>query len=107
MHNYLKAQPSTARHDPWYRYALSLTQAQQSVPFITDTLAPGGTTPVEGYRFITDTLAPGGGPSVASAPASSGFDWADFGIGAAAMAGIGALLLASVRLLHRRNVLAI
>ena len=114
---------SVGGRDSWYGYAVSLTQAQHSAPFITDTLAPGGsapvqsyrfvtdtlapggTAPVESYRFITDTLAPGGGTSVA--PASSGFDWADAGIGAGVMAGIGALLLASVRLLQRRHVVAV
>jgi hypothetical protein len=119
------APSALAAHDAWYSYGVSLTQAQQSVPFITDTLAPGGKSPVESYRFttdtlapggaapvqsyrfITDTLAPGGGPSIVSAPASNGFDWGDFGIGAGAMAGIGALLLGSVRLLNRRNVLAV
>jgi hypothetical protein len=114
-----------AAKDPWYGYAVSLTQAQHSAPlitdtlapggtapiqtyrFTTDTLAPGGTAPVQSYRFITDTLAPGGGTSVVSVPASSGFDWADAGIGAGAMAGIGALLLGSARLLQRRNVVAV
>jgi hypothetical protein len=75
--------------------------------FVTDTLAPGGGTsaPVQGYRFITDTLAPGGGSSeVASTPSASGFDWGDAGIGAAGMVGIVLALLASVRVLaHRRR----
>ena len=119
------APSALAAKDSWYGYAVSLTQAQTSAPlitdtlapggsppvqsyrFVTDTLAPGGTAPVESYRFITDTLAPGGGTSVVSAPASSGFDWADAGIGAGVMAGIGALLLASVRLLQRRHVVAV
>jgi hypothetical protein len=119
------APSALAAHDSWYGYAVSLTQAQQSAPFITDTLAPGGTAPAQSYRFttdtlapggtapaqsyrfITDTLAPGGGTSVVSVPASSGFDWADAGIGAGVMAGIGALLLGSVRLLQRRNVVAV
>ena len=119
------APSALAAHDPWYGYGVSLTQAQQSAPFITDTLAPGGNGPVQSYRFITDTLAPGGnapaqsyrfitdtlapggGPSVVSVPASSGFDWADAGIGAGAVAGIGALLLGSARLLQRRHVVAV
>jgi hypothetical protein len=42
------APSALAAHDSWYRYATSLTQAQQSVPFITDTLAPGGATSVGG-----------------------------------------------------------
>jgi len=119
------APSALAAHDPWYDYGVSLTQAQHSPPFITDTLAPGGTAPVQSYRFTTDTLAPcgtapvqsyrfitytlapGGGSSIVSVPASSGFDWADAGIGAGAMAGIGALLLGSARLLQRRNVVAV
>lgn len=101
------APSALASHDPWYAYATSLTQAQQSAPFITDTLAPGGTAPAQSYRFITDTLAPGGGTSVVAVPASGGFDWADAGIGAGAMAGIGALLLGSARLLQRRHVVAV
>ena len=101
------APSALAAKDSWYGYAVSLTQAQHSAPFITDTLAPGGTAPAQSYRFITDTLAPGGGTSLVSVPASSGFDWADAGIGAGAMAGIGALLLGSARLLQRRNVVAV
>ena len=92
-------------------------------PFITDTLAPGGGVTIyhrwfileharpasepQGYRFITDTLAPGGGTSEVSAPAASGFDWADAGIGACVMAGLGLMLLGSARLLRRRRVLAV
>jgi hypothetical protein len=66
-----------AAHDSWYGYAVSVTNAQQSAPFITDTLAPGGKALVNGRdpwygyavsltqaqqspSFITDTLAPGG-----------------------------------------------
>jgi len=115
-----KAQQS---HDPWYGYAVSRTQARQPVPFITDTLAPGGKAAVQGYRFITDTLAPGGGAPVQSyrfitdtlapgggtsevvSPAPSGFDWADAGVGAGVMAGIALLLLASGRLLQQRRKL--
>ena len=116
--------PTALGGDHLYGHAKTLTKAQQSTSFITDTLAPGGTTSVGGRdpwygyavsltqarqspRFITDTLAPGGGPSVVSAPASNGFDWADAGIGAGAMAGIGALLLGSARLLQRRHVVAV
>jgi hypothetical protein len=98
---------SVSGRDPWYGYAVSLTQAQQSPAFITDTLAPAGKAPVQGYRFITDTLAPGGGSSEVSAPVSNGFDWSDAGIGAGVMAGIALMLLGSVRLLHRRNVVAV
>ena len=119
--------PTSSGHDPWYGYALSLTGPQASVPFITDTLAPGGrsapvqgdrfitdtlapgghSAPVQGYQFITDTLAPGGG-TIASAPAAGGFDWVDAGIGAAGTAGLLLLLLGSGRVLqqHRRRVVA-
>lgn len=83
--------------------------------FITDTLAPGGqyqdypfvTAPAQGYRFVTDTLAPGGSTSVVSAPAATGFDWADAGIGAGGMAGIVLALLGSARLVRRRSVIAV
>ena len=102
------APSALAAHDSWYGYAVSLTQAQHSAPFITDTLAPGGTAPAQSYRFVTDTLAPGGGPSVVSAPVSNGFDWADAGIGAGATAGIALLLLASGRVLQsRRRIVAV
>jgi hypothetical protein len=78
-----------------------------SSAFTTDTLAPGGTAPVQSYRFITDTLATGGGPVVA-APVAGGFDWADAGIGAAATAGLMLLLLGSARVMqqHRRRLAA-
>ena len=109
--------------DPWYGYAVSLTDAQRSAPFITDTLAPGGTAPVQSYRFVTDTLAtggapaqsyrfvtdtlaPGGGSSEVRAPAFSGFDWGDAGVGAGVMAAIGVMLLGGLHLLHRRSMLA-
>ena len=102
------APSALASHDPWYRYATSLTQAQQSVPFITDTLAPGGKAPAQSYRFITDTLAPGGGPGIVSVPVSNGFDWGDAGIGAGATAGLVLVLLASGRVLqHRRRVVTV
>jgi hypothetical protein len=57
--------------------------------------------------FVTDTLAPGGG-TVASAPPAVGFDWVDAGIGAAATAGLLLVLLGSGRVLqqHRRRVVA-
>ena len=85
-YSYATSLTNTQRHDPWFAYAVSLTEAQPSARFITDTLAPGGSTPAQSYRlitdtlapggtapaqsyrFITDTLAPGGGPSVVSAP---------------------------------------
>jgi len=125
-YSYATSLTNTQRHDPWFAYAVSLTEAQPSARFITDTLAPGGSTPAQryrlitdtlapggtapaqSYRFITDTLAPGGGPSVVSAPVSNGFDWADAGIGAGATAGIALLLLASGRALQsRRRVVAV
>jgi hypothetical protein len=86
--------------------AVALTKAQQSVRFVTDTLAPGGTTRVAGYRFTTDTLAPGGGPSAVFAPTSHSFDWGDAGIGAVVMSGIALALLGSRRALQRRRVVA-
>jgi hypothetical protein len=120
MHDYLKAQSRAAGHDPWYGYALSLThaqqardpwygyaisltQARQSAPFITDTLAPGGSAPAQSYRFITDTLAPGGGSGVVASPASNGFDWADAGIGAGGLAGVALLLFGTSRLVQQRR----
>ena len=47
-----------AAHDSWYAYATSLTKAQQSVPFITDTLAPGG------RAYLPSAYVPGGASSV-------------------------------------------
>jgi hypothetical protein len=92
----------------------------QGYRIITDTLAPGGDVNVQrkwfvlehaspaaepqSYRFITDTLAPGGGSSeVVSTPSSSGFDWADAGIGAGATAVLMLGLLGSARLLAGRR----
>ena len=83
-------------HDPWFNYAISLGTATTN-PFVTDTLAPGGSQ-VESYRFTTDTLAPGGG-IISTAPAPTGFDWRDAGIGAAGMAGL-LLMLLALRRLH-------
>jgi hypothetical protein len=111
-------------HDPWYGYAVSFG-SQASQPFITDTLAPWGSSvsaqgyrfttdtlapgglahSVQGYRFVTDTLAPGGGS--VSVPGGRGFDWGDAGIGAAGMAGLMLGLLGSLRLtVSRRRVVA-
>lgn len=106
-------------HDQWFNYAVSLN-SNSTVPFISDTLAPGGrSTPLQGarlitdtlapgghsaphrrYRLITDTLAPGGGAIVASAPAARGFDWGDAGIGAA---GLTLVLLGLARMLTHRG----
>jgi hypothetical protein len=83
------AHRALAARDSWYGYAVALTKAQQSAP------------------FITDTLPPGGGASEVSAPSSSGFDWGDARMGTGVMDGIGLMLLGSARLLHRRNVVAV
>jgi hypothetical protein len=78
----VSAGQALAAHDSWYGYAVSLTTTQPA-PFITDTLAPGGTPSVGAhdpwYRYalsltqaqpsvplITDTLAPGGKAPVQS-----------------------------------------
>ena len=73
--------------------------------FITDTLAPGGTSvPAAVYRFITDTLAPGGGASgIVSAPADNGFSWADAGIGALVASGLMLLALMGHQVANRRR----
>ncbi|MFL5909680.1 MAG: hypothetical protein ACJ768_03800 [Gaiellaceae bacterium] len=76
--------------------------------FITDTLAPGGTSaPAHGYRFITDTLAPGGGGQsvVALSEADGGFHWGDFGIGAGGTAAVALLGLSLLR--TRRTAIAV
>ncbi len=73
--------------------------------FITDTLAPGGTSvPTVGYRFVTDTLAPGGGAGgVIPVPAGRGFSWADAGIGGLAACGLMLLALTGHQLGRRRR----
>ena len=73
--------------------------------FITDTLAPGGASvPAVGYRFTTDTLAPGGGVSgVVSVSAGNGFSWADAGIGAVVATGLMLLVLMAHQLVDRRR----
>jgi hypothetical protein len=104
----LSSTRALAAHDAWYGYAVSLSKSQQTAPFITDTLAPGGspTQSQQPVRFITDTLAPGGGPATVSLSASRGFDWRDSGIGALVMGGVAVALLASRRVLQRRRVVA-
>jgi hypothetical protein len=88
------------QHDPWFNYAVSTGGTTQ---FVTDTLAPGGgTAETPGYRFVTDTLAPGGG-LVTSAPAATGFDWSDAGIGAASSVGLLLILLGGAQLVSRRR----
>jgi hypothetical protein len=103
--------------------AALLVPAASASPFITDTLAPGGTpasnsrfitdtllapggasVPAVGYRFTTDTLAPGGGVSgVVSVSAGNGFSWADAGIGAVVAAGLMLLALMAHQLVDRRR----
>ena len=102
MHDYLKAQSPAVGHDPWYAYALSVTQAQQTRdPWYRYGISL--TQARQSVPFVTDTLAPGGGSSVVASPASNGFDWADAGIGAGVMAGIALLLLGSSRLVQQRR----
>jgi len=73
--------------------------------FITDTLAPGGSSaPAVGYRFVTDTLAPGGGAGgVISVPAGNGFSWADAGIGGLVACGLMLLALSGRQLGRKRR----
>jgi hypothetical protein len=73
--------------------------------FITDTLAPGGSSAsTVSYRFITDTLAPGGGASeIVSVPAGNGFSWADAGIGGLVACGLMLLALTGRQLGRRRR----
>ena len=82
-----------------------LIPAASATPFITDTLAPGGSpVPTVSYRFITDTLAPGGGAGgVVSVPAGNGFSWADAGIGGLVACGLMLLALTGRRLDRRRR----
>lgn len=78
--------------------------------FITDTLGGNGPSKhaAPGYRFITDTLAPGVGASLAVAPSSPGFSWADAGVGAGTAAGAVLVLLGGTLLVvRRRGTLAI
>jgi hypothetical protein len=117
-------------HDPWYGYAVSLTQtAADPRPtsraflstgngavspttlhgFTTDTLAPGGARPAlsRGYRFTTDTLAPGGRGQADVGTTGTTFDWGDAGIGAGtAVGGLLALSLGGVFVARRRSRLA-
>ncbi len=87
--------------------ALARSHDSGGLSLITDTLAPGGATSAQRYSFITDTLAPGGGRSEVFAAAGSGFSWADAGIGACAVVGLGIALVGSGRLLRRRSVVAV
>ena len=92
--------------DPWFNYAVTLTGASKTATtssrFITDTLAPGGgSTQSQGYRFTTDTLAPGGG-RFHPVSASRSFSWPDAGIGAGVAVG-SILCLAGGALLRARR----
>ena len=79
--------------------AALLVPAASATPFITDTLAPGGT-PASSPHFITDTLAPGGG--AVSTPPGNGFSWTDAAVGGLAACGL--MLVASTgRRLSRRR----
>lgn len=85
--------------------AALLVPAASATPFITDTLAPGGSSvPTVGYRFFTDTLAPGGGAGgVVSVPAGNGFSWSDAGIGGIGASGLMLLVLTARQIDRRRR----
>jgi hypothetical protein len=104
----LAAPAALAKHDPWFRNAVSSPAVGSNAKFITDTLAPGGgSSQAQGYRFVTDTLAPGGGV-VAVSPGVQGFDWTDAGIGAGGAVGLVLILLGGTRLMsQRRSALAV
>jgi hypothetical protein len=104
----LAAPAALAKHDPWYRNAVSSSAVGSNAKFITDTLAAGGgSSQAQGYRFVTDTLAPGGGV-VAVSPGVQGFDWTDAGIGAGGTVGLVLILLGGTRLMsQRRSALAV
>ena len=77
--------------------------ALPSYRFITDTLGGNGhAKSVPTYQFMTDTLAPGGGKPLATAPSSPGFNWADAGVGAGAVA-VALIVLAGGLLVVRRR----
>jgi hypothetical protein len=117
--------------DPWFNYAVSLStrtntanhsgyrfttdtlggnarpKATPGYRFITDTLGSNSQPkPTSGYRFITDTLAPGSSNPPATALVSTGFDWGDAGVGAAATLGLVLLMLTGSLMLRRRGRLA-
>jgi len=82
--------------------ALIVPAASATPPFISDTLAPGGTH-ASSSHFVTDTLAPGGGASgIVSIPAGNDFSWADAGIGGLVACGL-ILLAATGHQLRRRR----
>jgi len=86
------------------------TGTPRGITAVTDTRGGDGhpvRPALQGYRFVTDTLAPGGGPPLAVPASSTGFDWADAGVGA--VAGIGVLLAltgTTLLVLRRRGRLA-
>src|SRR5262245_7630774 len=87
-------------HDPWYANAAG---GSQGVAFITDTLAPGGTSQGRGMHFVTDTLAPGGGGSTSPVATSSpGFDWPSAGVGAGVAVAAMLLILTGTIVTRRR-----
>jgi hypothetical protein len=110
--NYAVSRAQLRAPDPWFNYAVSLstrtnTANHSGYRFITDTL--GGNSqpkPTPGYRFITDTLAPGSSNPSATALVSTGFDWGDAGVGAAATLGLVLLMLTGSLMLRRRGRLA-
>jgi hypothetical protein len=108
------ATPTSHSKQTGYRFITDTLAPGGSAPvqgyrFITDTLAPGGSAPVQGYRFITDTLAPGGGASpVGTQSSPPGFNWADAGIGAGAVvSGLIVLLGGTLLTVRRRNTIAL
>ena len=54
-----------------------------------------------------ETLAPGGGSSQTAAPSSSGFNWADAGIGAGAIAGALLVLAGGLLAVRRRDAIPV
>ena len=85
--------------------ALAARHDTQGYRFITDTLGGNGQPQqTQGYRFITDTLGGNGGAQLPTpAPTSTGFDWADAGIGAATAVGTIFVLLGGTLLVARRR----
>jgi hypothetical protein len=110
--NYAVSRTQLRAPDPWFNYAVSLstrtnTANHSGYRFTTDTLGGNGQPkPTPGYRFITDTLAPGSGNPPAIALVSTGFDWGDAGVGAAATLGFVLLMLTGSVMLRRRGRLA-
>ena len=59
----------------------------------------------QGVHFITDTLAPGGGTPLAAKPSPSRFSWADAGVGAGVVAGALTMLAGGLLLVRRRDAI--